>query len=153
MSRAERLAPELVPELEVSRRHEPGAAAAGCVDGAEPLARASAELIRVLHLDPLLTVQPLEPPELQVPLVPTDRRVEELVPVAWLNRPELAEQRAIIAASVQQVRQEQWRPLLPSVMVRGFSTPVTGTLGAGLFGGGTNGSLRTSACAKTSTCN
>jgi outer membrane protein TolC len=142
VSRAERLAPELVPDLEVSRaRTNLAQRRQGVLTAQNRWRGASAELIRVLHLDPLLTVQPLEPPQLQVPLVPTDRRVDELVPVAWLNRPELAEQRAMIAASAQQVRQEQWRPLLPSVMVRGFSTPVTGTLGMGLFGGGTNGSL------------
>jgi outer membrane protein TolC len=140
--RAEQLAPELVPLLEVSRSRTNLAQRQQAVLMARNRWRsASAELIRVLHLDPLLTVQPLEPPELEVPLVPTDRRVDELVPVAWLNRPELAEQRAIIQASAQQVNQERWRPLLPSVMVRGFSTPVTGTLGAGLFGGGVNGAL------------
>ena len=39
------------------------------------------------------------------------------------------------------LKQEKFRPLIPSVLLRGWSTPVTGTLGFGYFGGGTNGSI------------
>src|SRR5262249_18625459 len=44
-------------------------------------------------------------------------------------------------ATLERLRLERLRPLVPSILLRGFSTPVTGTLAAGLFGGGTNSSL------------
>jgi hypothetical protein len=40
-----------------------------------------------------------------------------------------------------ELRQEKLRPLIPSVLLRGYSTPVTGTLSGGLFGGGLNDNL------------
>jgi hypothetical protein len=39
------------------------------------------------------------------------------------------------------LKQERLRPLIPSVLLRGYSTPVTGTLAAGYFGGGSNSSF------------
>jgi outer membrane protein TolC len=102
---------------------------------------ASAELIRVLYLDPTLVVEPLEPPHLQVCLLPLDEPVENLIPVALTNRPELAAQQALVQASLQLMRQEKIRPLIPSVLLRGFSTPVVGTLGVAYFGGGLNSTL------------
>jgi hypothetical protein len=39
------------------------------------------------------------------------------------------------------LRLEKMRPLMPSLLVRGFSTPVVGTLGVAYFGGGQNSSL------------
>ena len=74
-------------------------------------------------------------------LLPLDKPVDDLIPVALTNRPELAAQQALVQATLQLLRQEKMRPLIPSVLLRGFSTPVTGTLGGGYFGGGLNGSL------------
>ena len=42
---------------------------------------------------------------------------------------------------MQLLRQEKLRPLVPSLVLRGSSTPVVGTLAAGVFGGGVNGGL------------
>lgn len=102
---------------------------------------ASAELARVLRLDAAALVVPLEPPELRVTVVPLDRPVDDLIPVALTNRPELAAGQAIVQATLARLRQERLRPLIPSVLLRGASTPVVGTLGAGVFGGGINDSL------------
>jgi outer membrane protein TolC len=99
---------------------------------------ASAELVRVLRLDASALVEPLEPPHLQVTLVALDHPVDELIPVALTNRPELAAQQALVQATLQRLRQERLRPLVPSVLLRTASTNPTGTLSAGVFGGGRN---------------
>jgi outer membrane protein TolC len=102
---------------------------------------ASAELARLLRLEPTALFQPLEPPHLQVTLIPIDRPVDDLIPIALSYRPELATQQALVQATLLRLRQERMRPLIPSVLIRGFSTPVTGTLAAGVFGGGLNNSM------------
>jgi outer membrane protein TolC len=103
---------------------------------------ASAELARIVRLDASALVQPLEPPQLRVTLVALDRPVDDLIPVALTNRPELAAQQALVQATLERLRQERIRPLVPSVLLRGASTPVLqGTLGVGAFGGGRNDSL------------
>src|SRR5262249_45045234 len=66
---------------------------------------------------------------------------EDLLAVAQQTRPELAAQQALVDAASTQVRQEQCRPLLPNLVVRGASTNPAGTLGVGVFGGGVNRNL------------
>jgi outer membrane protein TolC len=102
---------------------------------------ASADLMRVLRLDASALVEPLEAPHLRVSLVPVDKPVDDLIPVALTNRPELAAQQALVQATLVRLRQERLRPLIPSVLLRGASTPVTGTLAGGYFGGGRNDNL------------
>src|SRR5262249_36543731 len=75
---------------------------------------ASAELVRVLRLDAPAVVEPLEPPHMQVTLLALDQPVDELIPVALLNRPELASQRALVQATLERLREERLRPLVPS---------------------------------------
>jgi hypothetical protein len=140
--RTRKLAPALVPELEVFRAE----AELARRQQAELLARerwrlAGAELLRVLRLDPSAQVEPLEPPQLRVELIDLDKPVDDLIPVGLTNRPELASQQAQVQATLAPLRQERLRPLIPSILMRGFSTPVTGTLAAGVFGGGPNGSV------------
>jgi outer membrane protein TolC len=101
----------------------------------------SADLVRLLRLDASAIVDPVEPPNLQVTLVALDRPVDELIPVGLTNRPELAAQQAIVRATLEQLRQERIRPLVPSILLRGSSTNVTGTLAGGYFGGGRNDNL------------
>jgi outer membrane protein TolC len=60
----------------------------------------------------------------------------DLIPVAMTNRPELASQQALVAASHEHVREEQLRPLLPSVVVEGGGPG--GLFTGGVFGGGTD---------------
>ncbi len=100
---------------------------------------ASADLNRVLRLDPASLVEPAEPPHLQVTLIDPKHTVDELIPVGLTSRPELAAQQALVQAALERLRQERFRPLVPSVLLRGASTNPTGTFGVGVFGGGPNG--------------
>jgi outer membrane protein TolC len=137
-----KLAPGMVPDLEVdrvvvelTRRQQ-----------AEVVARqhwqvASADLVRVLRLDPQARVEPVEPPQLRVRLIDASHPLEELLPVALMFRPEMASQQAQVQAALAQLRQEKVRPLVPSLQVSGTSTPMPGTLAAGVYGGGSNSSM------------
>jgi outer membrane protein TolC len=142
LRRVDKLAPELVPALEVHRTRALAARVRQTRLQSENNWRAaSAELLRVLYLDPTLVVEPVEPPHLQVNLLPLNEPVDNLIPAALTNRPELAAQQALVQATLRLLRQEKMRPLLPSVLLRGFSTPVVGSLGAAYFGGGINSDL------------
>jgi outer membrane protein TolC len=142
VGRTKKLAPALVPELETDR------AEAELVrrQQAELFARerwkvASAELLRVLRLDPSAQIEPVEPPQLRVELIALDRPVDDLIPIGLTNRPELASQQAQVQATLTLLKQERLRPLIPSVLLRGDSMPGAGTLAAGSFGGGRNGRI------------
>jgi outer membrane protein TolC len=102
---------------------------------------ASADLTRVLRMDPSALVDPLEAPHLRVTLIQLDKPVDDLVPMALTNRPELATQQALVQATLVRLRQERLRPLIPSVLLRGASTNPAGTLAGGYFGGGINDNL------------
>jgi outer membrane protein TolC len=102
---------------------------------------ASAELARVLRLDPAALVEPQEPAHLQVTLVALDQPVDDLIQIGLTNRPELAAQQALVRAALERLRQERIRPLVPSVLLRGAATNPAGTLAFGAFGGGINDSL------------
>ncbi|HZU39240.1 MAG TPA: TolC family protein, partial [Gemmataceae bacterium] len=129
----------VVPELEVFRARAAAATANQALQRARADWRvASADLVRVLRLDPAAVVEPLEPPQLRVDLVALERPVDDLIRLALTNRPELASQQALVQATLERLRQEKLRPLIPSLLLRGFSTPVTGTLAGGLYGGGVN---------------
>jgi outer membrane protein TolC len=132
----------VIPELEVVRARAQAGRSRQAVQSAHERWRvASADLVRVLRLDPAAVVQPLEPPPLRVTLVATDQPVDDLIRLGLTNRPELATQQALVQATLERLRQEKLRPLIPSILLRGASTPVTGTLGGGLFGGGENSDL------------
>jgi outer membrane protein TolC len=138
-----KLAPAVVPEVEISRARADLAEHRQAVHSARERWRtASAELVRVLRLDPSVLVQPQEPPHLRVTLLGLDRPVDDFIPVGLTNRPELAAQQALVRATLERLRLERLRPLIPSVLLRGAATPVTGTLSSGYFGGGINSSLR-----------
>jgi outer membrane protein TolC len=137
--RADSLAPAIIPpgeavraRAELSKREQAVSAAR------ERWYVSSAELGRILRLETTVPVQPVEPPFLEISLVRLDIAVDDLIPIALTNRPELAARQALVQATLQRLREEKVRPLMPSVLLRGFSTPVTGTLGAGTFGGGVN---------------
>ena len=95
---------------------------------------ARARLAEVLRLDPSLKLTPiderLEPWELLDASLP----VSELVARGLSARPELSEQRHLVAAAVERLRRERIAPLVPSVLI-GTSY---GGFGAGL-GGNING--------------
>jgi outer membrane protein TolC len=142
LARTRKLAPAIVPDLELFRAETELAH----LRDSELLYReqwkvASAQLLQVLRLDPAAQVEPVEPPQLDIKLIDLKKPVDDLIPIGLTYRPELASQQALVQATLTLLRQERLRPLIPSVLFRGFSTPVTGTLGAGYFGGGTNSSF------------
>jgi outer membrane protein TolC len=141
--RTQNLVPSgLVPPLETDRAE----AELARRQQAELLARerwrvAGAELLRVLRLDPSTLVEPLETPQLRIDLIDLHRSVDDLIALALTNRPELAAQQAQVQATLALLKQERLRPLVPSILLRGFSTPVTGTLAGGVFAGGPNDTI------------
>ena len=137
VQRTKKLAPGLVADLEAVRAE----AELLRRRQLEQLARerwrvTSAELVRLLRLDPSTQVDPIEPPNLHVDLIDTACGLDELIPIALTARPELASRQAQVQATLTMLRQEKLRPLVPSILLRGWSTPVAGTLAAGVFGGG-----------------
>ena len=103
---------------------------------------ASAELARVLRLDPVAVVEPVEPPFLPVTVIDPTVTVDGLIPIALTSRPELAGQQAVVQATLARLKQEKVRPLVPSLALRSVSTNPSGSLGYGAFGGGPNNELR-----------
>jgi hypothetical protein len=81
---------------------------------------ASAELARLLRLDPEYPLWPIEDFRLPLP-VPVDiymaRQREELIDLALNNRPELAENQALVRAAEERERAAHLRPLLPNLVV------------------------------------
>ncbi|MCU0705251.1 MAG: TolC family protein [Fimbriiglobus sp.] len=138
-AKAEKLAEGLVPPLEASRakvelaRREQAVATAR-----ERWRTASAELVRLLRLQPGLLVEPVEEPYLPVTVIDPNATTETLLPVALATRPELAAQRAMAQANAERLKQEKARPFLPTLAVRSVSTNPSGSLGWGGFGGGPN---------------
>jgi outer membrane protein TolC len=104
---------------------------------------ASAELARLLRLDPAAVVEPVEPPFLPVTVIDPTVPVDGLIPIALTTRPELAGDQAIVQATLARLKQERVRPLVPSLAVRGISTNPSGTLGYGVFGGSGSGTAST----------
>jgi outer membrane protein TolC len=142
VERTRKLAPAIVPELEMDRAEAELARRQQAEYAAlERWKVASAELLRVLRLDAAARIEPAEPPQLRVELLDIARPVDDLIPIALTNRPELASQQAEVQATLAALKQERLRPLIPSLLLRGYSTPVTGTLAAGYFGGGPNSSV------------
>ncbi len=142
LRRVRKLAEGLVPPLEMTRTE----AEVERLHAAELRARerwlvVGAELIRILRLDASAQVVPVEPPELQICLIDLNQSVDELVLTGLANRPELAAHRATIEAALIRVRQEKFRPLIPTLWIRGWSTGASGTLAGGAFAGGPNGTL------------
>ncbi|HUR55931.1 MAG TPA: TolC family protein [Gemmataceae bacterium] len=100
---------------------------------------ASADLARLLRLDPAAVVEPVEPPFLPVTLIDATFGVDGLIPIALTTRPELAGGQAVVQATLARLKQEKIRPLVPSLAVRGASTNPGGTLAGGAFVGGPGG--------------
>lgn len=88
---------------------------------------ASAELVRLLRLDPAVILFPQEGEPAPLCLIEVDTPLPTLLAQGIASRPEMAEHQALVAATVERIRQEHWRPWFPTVQV-GVS--------AGGFGGG-----------------
>lgn len=140
--KTETLAPALAPPVELARVK----ALQRNIQQARITARmqwrvVSAELARVLRLEPTVVVQPLEPPHLRLTLIPPATPTQEMIPLALRTRPELTQYEAQLAAAEQRLRQERFRPFLPNIAVRGGSTPTAYPLGMGGFGGETGNGI------------
>jgi outer membrane protein TolC len=143
VQRVRKLAPGLVPPLEVTRAETELANRQDYeLRVRERWQVASAELLRVLRLDGTAQVEPLEPPILLITLVDLHQPVDDLVAIGLTQRPELAAYQAEIQAALARVRQEKWRPFIPSLWIRGWTTQAaSGSLVFGGFTGGPNGNF------------
>jgi outer membrane protein TolC len=92
----------------------------------------SATLTRVLRLNPAAVVSPLEPPHVQVTVVPPAEPLDQLITEGLITRPELASQQSIVRATIDRLKQEKMRPLIPSLVLQGTANPGD-TLGAGYY--------------------
>jgi len=141
VDRVEQLSGELVPKVEVDRAQNMLAEMELRATRERRQWRvASADLTQVLRLDPRAVVVPLERDHAQVTLIDPGRSLDELMPIALTNRPELASHQAMVRAMTESIRREKWRPLLPNVHLNGFQTPYE-MIQAGIFGLGPNSSL------------
>jgi outer membrane protein TolC len=137
--RTVQLAKGLAPPAEENRaRVELGRRKQAVAAARERWRTAGAELARLLRLDPTAVIEPAEPPTLPVTVIDPTVSIDDLIPLALNTRPELAGNQAFVQATLARLKQEKIRPLVPSLVVRGASTNPAGTLGYGVFGGGTN---------------
>ncbi|MGH7170523.1 MAG: TolC family protein, partial [Gemmataceae bacterium] len=133
---------DLAPPVEVDRaRNLLAFLEEQAVTAREEWRVASADLTQVLRLDPRAVAEPLEHDHLQITLIDPSRSLDELLPIGLTNRPELASQQALIKAAAVRIRQEKFRPLLPSILITGWQTPGGMTTEAGIFGTGNGGKL------------
>src|SRR5262249_21722652 len=97
---------------------------------------ASEDLTLALRLAWTAILNPLEPPTLQVTLIPPHQPGDALIPIGLTNRPELAAQQALVQAALARIRQERLRPLMPSIVLGGDAAPAApgGYLMGGVFG-------------------
>ena len=88
---------------------------------------ASANLVRLLVLDPQSVIAPIEPAEAIINLIPDDVPLDELVVRGLRNRPELAGAQELVEATLLRFKQAKLRPFVPSLAV---------SYAGGGFGGG-----------------
>jgi outer membrane protein TolC len=141
VERINSLSRELVSQVEVERARNMLAELQQQSTSAREYWRvASADLTQVLRLDPRTVVFPLEHDHLQVTLIDPALTLNEMMPIAIRNRPELESYRALVKAAEIRIRQEKMRPVLPIVMLNGFQSAQM-MIQAGIFGLGPNSSL------------
>jgi outer membrane protein TolC len=139
VSLTKQLSPGLVAPLEYNRALAESLSLKQDIENARRDWRvASARLMEVLLLDPNLVLEPIEPPYLQVSLIPEGCAIESLLPVAQANRPELASQRSLLAAANMNLRREKSRPFVPNLIISSPSTN-SNLLSAGTVIAGANG--------------
>jgi len=93
-------------------------------------AAASARLVRLLVLDPAVTLVPADAAVVPIDLFPPETQAPQLVEVAIRARPELAAALAQIEAADLRTRQARYAPLIPRLQANYLN---------GGFGGGRNG--------------
>jgi outer membrane protein TolC len=124
VGKIDELARDLVPAVEVDRaRNFLAEMEQEAVVARQNWRKSSANLTEVLRLDPRAVAEPLEPDHLQITLIDPGRSLDELMPIALTNRPELASQQALVQEALVNIRKEKLRPLMPIMMLNGFQTP------------------------------
>jgi outer membrane protein TolC len=88
---------------------------------------ASANLVRLLVLNPGMVMAPVEPPETIIRLIPDEIALEDLVIEGMQRRPELANAQELVVAARLRLKQARLRPFVPSLAV---------AYAGGGFGGG-----------------
>jgi outer membrane protein TolC len=103
----------------------------------------SAELARLLRLNPSANMVPTEPPHMATLLISPGQEVDNLIPVGLTNRPELGASQAMVQATLVRLKQEKMRPLIPSLVLQGNSgaNGNGNPLIAGAAGSGPNSSM------------
>jgi outer membrane protein TolC len=89
----------------------------------------TARLVQLLQLPPGTKLRPAEPAIVPIQLISAQMPLPELIAQALLNRPELTENRAVIAATLERWRAAKVAPLVPKVRL---------AYSGGGFGGGPN---------------
>ncbi|HMB03088.1 MAG TPA: TolC family protein, partial [Isosphaeraceae bacterium] len=141
VERIAQLSRELVPLVEVDRaRNMLADLEQRAAEARQEWRVRSADLTQVLRLDPRAVVEPLEHDHAQVTIIDPGRSLDDLMPIALTNRPELASRRALVQAAEQRIRREKARPLLPIVALNGFQSAGM-LIQGGLFALGPNSSL------------
>jgi outer membrane protein TolC len=102
------------------------------LESKEAVAITSAELARILRLDPATRLVPVETVPVPLHLVDRNSDVYELIGQAQASRPELVATNAAIQETWYRTRQERWRPWMPHLYA-GMS--------GGSFGGGTGSNM------------
>jgi outer membrane protein TolC len=82
---------------------------------------ASAELARLLRLNPMAQVVPVEPPHLAMMLISPSQPVDALISLGLTSRPELSSNQALVQATLVKLKQEKMRPFIPSLILQGNS--------------------------------
>jgi outer membrane protein TolC len=136
------IAEGLAPPVEAARtRVELARRKQATITAKERWRTASAELSRLLRLDPLILLDPMEPANMAIPVIDGNAPIDDLIRLALTHRPELAANQSLVQATLQRLKQEKLRPLTPSILLRSTSTNPSGSLGFGVFGGGPNNRL------------
>lgn len=104
---------------------------------------ASADLARLLRLNPAARMVPVEPPHMATLLISPSQELDQLIPVGLTNRPELSSSQALVQATLIKLKQEKMRPLIPSLILQGNSggNGNGNPLVAGAAGSGPNSSM------------
>src|SRR5262249_37328440 len=90
---------------------------------------ASANVVKVLVLNPSVVIAPVEPAETIIRLIPDDAPLDDLIVQALQQRPDLASAQQFVKAALYAWKQAKLRPFVPSLAVS--------YVGGG-FGGGQN---------------
>jgi outer membrane protein TolC len=99
----------------------------------EAVAVASAELARLLRLDPSVRLQAVDQQPMPLELVAEQVPLPQLIDQAIAGRPEVARSEAVVGETSARLQQERWRPWTPHLHA-GFST--------GGFGGGQSSAVK-----------